>query len=683
MSRYIFDINQPAGLLNPDGGESGGSLLYGLNNNFDELYKGTGNIYSIQTEDEIGSASWWETKLLSFTTFSIINNFDFGGETLALPQGVVLIFNGGIWSNGTIIGNNTSMGSYGIRQCFEIDLTLSGIWLIDYITPQHYGAICNENTSLTTNDATASIQKALDSGFNVLIPNGFYYIANSLIITKSCNVIASESKKPFSEEVISTIDHVRIYTDQNKPIIIIRYDCFVWRGGILDIRNADSYNTGVIKFDINYSYSHVDIKTVIHASGTKLLAGGGYIPRGIYFACDEATEAHEIHEINLDINCYYLRIGNYISPLNGVIQSLVSIGNFIINSWGCKQAQYLDGGGICGVFKVDGWHESTRNLSYAESISLPVIYSNARETTLSGRFYDYIDAPPAYANAVYIFNEGIASGFVDKIFDNYSYNSHKYINISARSETTISPIITSLESHGLISQIHNDFAYLVKKNPDVTVKGYDGTGIDFSAEMEPLIICPPDIGMEFTKENFFNYMTQCLVGGLASTTDFVEIVIPLSIGINYLNKLFYVITIADSQPIYIQTILRDNNLVDHVSMINYDGRSLVQPFSFEELGDLFEIGLQRVIIRFIGLIDNGAYEISDMFGKYTSHSTVEDAGLINVGGGQTIYGNLAVNDGVKEVDLPVYADNAAAKVGGLVAGDPYRTSTGIRMVVYD
>lgn len=33
-------------------------------------------------------------------------------------------------------------------------------------------------------------------------------------------------------------------------------------------------------------------------------------------------------------------------------------------------------------------------------------------------------------------------------------------------------------------------------------------------------------------------------------------------------------------------------------------------------------------------------------------------------------------------DLPVYADNAAAISGGLTAGEIYRTSTGVLMVVY-
>lgn len=37
---------------------------------------------------------------------------------------------------------------------------------------------------------------------------------------------------------------------------------------------------------------------------------------------------------------------------------------------------------------------------------------------------------------------------------------------------------------------------------------------------------------------------------------------------------------------------------------------------------------------------------------------------------------------IRQPGLPVYADNTAALAGGLVAGEPYRTSTGVLMVVY-
>ena len=37
---------------------------------------------------------------------------------------------------------------------------------------------------------------------------------------------------------------------------------------------------------------------------------------------------------------------------------------------------------------------------------------------------------------------------------------------------------------------------------------------------------------------------------------------------------------------------------------------------------------------------------------------------------------------VQTSSLPVYADNAAAKAGGLTSGKPYRTATGQLMVVF-
>jgi hypothetical protein len=42
----------------------------------------------------------------------------------------------------------------------------------------------------------------------------------------------------------------------------------------------------------------------------------------------------------------------------------------------------------------------------------------------------------------------------------------------------------------------------------------------------------------------------------------------------------------------------------------------------------------------------------------------------------------AVSDKLADVTLPVYANNAAALVGGLKAGDKYRTSTGVLMITY-
>lgn len=72
-----------------------------------------------------------------------------------------------------------------------------------------------------------------------------------------------------------------------------------------------------------------------------------------------------------------------------------------------------------------------------------------------------------------------------------------------------------------------------------------------------------------------------------------------------------------------------------------------------------------------GINDNHSYKNR---GLVVSH-----AGQVGVGG--MVGGDMHTSFAAK--DLPVYADNAAALVGGLEAGNFYRTSTGVAMVAYN
>ncbi len=664
-------------------GDNGSALVSKLASNFTELYSASNvSDYIIQTTDNIALKTWWDEKVVNYNTFIIADDFDFNGASLTLPAGVSLFFNGGVWSNGTITGDNSNIIPSGLRQCFETTLTLAGKWNMAYITPQHYGAKSNANTGLTTNDCTASIQKILDTGFSVVIPNGLYYLTDSLIITKPVSVACSKSNIRYSSSVVSTQDHVRLYTDQNKPILIIRSGGFVWSGGVLDIRNAAAYNTGVIKFDLNYTYFYVDIKTAIHGNGTSIRDVAGYTPYGTYFACDEATAFKEIHDINIDTDCYYLQIANYVAPSDPEVNSLVSICNYVVNSWGCKQAQVIESG---SAIHIDGWHESGKNLTQAESL-LPVIHNKAESTTISGRFYDYMEALPYYSNAIFVITEAAYCRFVGDVYDDYYFNSHKYINrYSQYPITETNPNLVLLNAPSIISQLHNDWAFLTKRDPAVTINFYDGSGVDFETSIEPLTACSAATAFEANKSDFFTNR-RCAVNFTSeSTTDFIEIVIPVDLGGDYLQRLYYHITNITSFPFAIQTIIRDNDDVDKMSYwlssdMYKDGSSTITPFILGQLS-MMGVGLKRVIIRLIGALEIGVYWVTDIFAQYRA---TRFNGLLNIGGSQTIYGNLSISGGIpKLLSQATYADNAAAKADGLVAGDTYRTATGVLMVVYD
>jgi hypothetical protein len=61
-------------------------------------------------------------------------------------------------------------------------------------------------------------------------------------------------------------------------------------------------------------------------------------------------------------------------------------------------------------------------------------------------------------------------------------------------------------------------------------------------------------------------------------------------------------------------------------------------------------------------------------------------GFVDIGTQQLMSVPFAIKSNesnkIKNAGLPVYADNAAALAGGLVAGEMYRTAAGVLMVVY-
>ena len=62
--------------------------------------------------------------------YKITKDIDLGGETLTIPEGCTLDFQGGNFSNGTIVGNNTKVFS-SVSRIFDLSIELSGTWDVD------------------------------------------------------------------------------------------------------------------------------------------------------------------------------------------------------------------------------------------------------------------------------------------------------------------------------------------------------------------------------------------------------------------------------------------------------------------------------------------------------------------------------------------------------------------------
>lgn len=84
--------------------------------------------------------------------YKIVSDIDLGGTTLTLPANCTLDFQGGSFSNGTIVGSNTKIIA-GLQKIFNSDIILSGAWNIEKAYPEWFGAvgdgITNDTTALT------------------------------------------------------------------------------------------------------------------------------------------------------------------------------------------------------------------------------------------------------------------------------------------------------------------------------------------------------------------------------------------------------------------------------------------------------------------------------------------------------------------------------------------------------
>lgn len=129
----------------------------------------------------------------SNTIYEIRYNFDLGSSIVSIPEGCVLKFEGGSFSNGTIIGNGTKIKA-GLQKIFNTDITLSGTWIADSLSPEHFGIIGIDATQDTT-----YIQKALDccSAINiktVKLQNKTYQISSSLLIQSNIKLEGAASR---------------------------------------------------------------------------------------------------------------------------------------------------------------------------------------------------------------------------------------------------------------------------------------------------------------------------------------------------------------------------------------------------------------------------------------------------------------------------------------------------------
>lgn len=153
------------------------------------------------------------------TRYVIQYDYDLNGETITIPEGCTLDFQGGSFKNGTIRGYYTIIESPQ-RTIFQHNTVLSGTWNIDYAYPEWFGAKGDGAT-----DDTIPICLCFKYFENTKLGAKTYYIKSiydevnnaSLVLPERHNVYGSSVNHNLTDSDVSTLK-----VDTITPSIILR-----------------------------------------------------------------------------------------------------------------------------------------------------------------------------------------------------------------------------------------------------------------------------------------------------------------------------------------------------------------------------------------------------------------------------------------------------------------------------
>jgi len=246
------------------------------------------------------------------TVFVVQYDYDLDGETITIPTGCVLEFDGGSFDNGTITGQNTKIDAP-LTKIFGEDVTLSGSWNVPVIQVQWFGVVADGTT-----DDSDNFQRAVSFiKDNTLSMEG---IQNEIIISKSINVNIGSSQRK------KTIKGNGYYGLKCSA------DYNVSSGALLNLSESEITLDGVVLKGISGSKTQTAISLNGRAQGISLINLNIYYFNIAIEYCNGACYNH--------IRDCYIYYANYGFKLAGTgWRGALDIINTKIN--GCSYGVYL------------------------------------------------------------------------------------------------------------------------------------------------------------------------------------------------------------------------------------------------------------------------------------------------------------------------------------------------------
>lgn len=270
------------------------------------------------------------------TIYILQYDYNLNKQTLSVPSGSVLVFEGGSISTGTLSGNNTII----IAEPYNIFKTIefAGTFNLEKVIPEWFGAK-GDNSTINTKPFQDAIDFAELIASNVEFQSGNYIIDNTLYIRKQSRIHITGMGKYKTFILLNTTSPVNSMIDINSPEVTTYYQFIRIKDLSLYVNNNAEYGIYAPKL----TASEIDSITVFGASNYALRIEYGWSnilyncafsrgTNGVYlYRSANAIMMRQCTFTNLSGVGLHMEAGNAISVMDCDFESVKGVPIYIKN----------------------------------------------------------------------------------------------------------------------------------------------------------------------------------------------------------------------------------------------------------------------------------------------------------------------------------------------------------------
>lgn len=617
-------------------------------------------------------------------------------EYFSLNEGTGSSVTGDLGTIGTLDGTILpTWNNYDSNNSFFEFETIDGTILtrqVEYntVTPFDFGAISNENVTDFINDSTSAIQNAIDSGYNVKIPPSKLYITTPIEIKSPIQIEMFGSFVPMAD--ISTSGSILdsdltttiIYSDQNIDYITIQSHNVKISNGLLYTAESLTAQGGIhnkagIRFDLNFRIWNADIVGVTVYGNKEQLPPANEGTIAFHIDGENLNSVGYLTEGSIDGRAYNCGTGVFVTEVDpNPSGSFVNNISFTVMGDGCKVFYNIETGSmftvktVCQDRPILTLAQSTNpdytafQIKCDKSVLDAFVFDTGKGPDPSGTYHRHAEIPYKVLGA----NDIVG------LMQDYMRNTNNVAD--GRLEANRSLIFNDphdliiMNKSGAVSQLNNAILF-AGNSGNVSYKGYKAPNTSWfeqsSSNFNPAPDCTPPLSVDTN--------VQIIDGEYLLTSDSRSGVTPgHQINVSNLNDIdlyFSEIVIDDLENIQnfsssklVQIILKTaGEAIKAIHCILHFDAGIEQidissdsPLAKDGLFKLYDNAfmsthkndkIQKIILRLVGqeLKLNGTTPICkptyirDLFAE-TQYSY--NAPQINIGGGQSIYGQHTIDE---------------------------------------